>query len=104
MNVKLIQAQDEIVLVEIARVSSSRPKEQRRENPDGLIRYLIENKHWSPFEHSYMTLQIETSWAIATQLLRHSSFTFQQFSMRYTEADGFEAIQLRRKAEMNRQR
>src|SRR5690625_3885738 len=103
MNVKLIQAQDEIVLVEIARVSSSRPKEQRRENPDGLIRYLIKNKHWSPFEHTYMTLEIETSLAIATQLLRHRSFTFQQFSMRYAEAEGFEPIELRKQAEKNRQ-
>src|SRR5690554_3921709 len=103
MHVKLIQAQDEIILVEIARVSSSRSDDEKREEPDRLINYLIRNKHWSPFEHTYMTLEIVTSRAIATQFLRHRSFTFQQFSLRYAAATEFEPIEIRRQAEKNRQ-
>lgn len=103
MNVKLIQAQDEIVLVEIARVSSSRSEDEKRDNPDQLINYLIKNNHWSPFEHTYMTLELITSRAIATQFLRHRSFTFQQFSLRYAEATEFEPIEIRRQSVKNRQ-
>lgn len=103
MNVNLIQAQDEILLVEIARVSSSRSEDEKREEPDKLINYLIKNKHWSPFEHTYMTLEFFTSRAIATQFLRHRSFTFQQFSLRYAEATGFEDIEIREQADHNRQ-
>lgn len=103
MEVNLIQAQDEILLVEIARVSSSRSEEEKREEPDKLINYLIKNKHWSPFEHTYMTLEFYTSRAIATQFLRHRSFTFQQFSLRYAEATDFEPIEIREQADHNRQ-
>lgn len=103
MDVNLIQAQEEIILVEIARVSSSRSEEEKQNEPERLINYLIKNKHWSPFEHTYMTLEIITSRAIATQLLRHRSFTFQQFSLRYASATEFEPIEIRRQAEKNRQ-
>lgn len=103
MEVNLIQAQDEITLVEIARVSSSRSEDEKRENPDRLINYLIKNRHWSPFEHTYMTLEFYTSRAIATQFLRHRSFTFQQFSQRYAESHEAEPIELRKQAESNRQ-
>src|SRR5665811_1162472 len=103
MKVKLIQAQDEIILVEIARVSSSRSEDEKRDNPDQLINYLIKNNHWSPFEHTYMTLEFITSRAIATQFLRHRSFTFQQFSLRYAEATEFEPIEIRQQAVTNRQ-
>jgi len=103
MEVNLVQSQDEIVLVEIARVSSSRSEDEKRDEPDRLINYLIKNQHWSPFEHTYMTLEFYTSRAIATQFLRHRSFTFQQFSLRYAEATGFEDIEIRKQAEHNRQ-
>lgn len=109
MNVRLltITPEPEENIVEIARVSSSR--QDKRENPEGLIKYLIKNKHWSPFEHSYITFEIETSKAIAIQLLRHRSFTFQEFSQRYQDVNLisdkgiFEPIELRWQATSNRQ-
>lgn len=91
----------EVNIVEIARVSSSR--QDKSENPEGLIGYLIRNKHWSPFEHSYMTVEIVTSKAIGIQLLRHRSFTFQEFSQRYAEVEEFEEFELRKQVEKNRQ-
>src|SRR5687767_8253065 len=103
MQVKLITITPnaESLIAYIARVSN--PSNQ--DNPDyvGLIRYLIKNKHWSPFEHAEMTVEIKTSRAIAAQLLRHRSFTFQEFSQRYSEATEFEPIQLRKQATKNRQ-
>jgi thymidylate synthase (FAD) len=79
MNVKLINITPnaEEHIVEVARVSSSR--KDKKSNYEGLIRYLIEHKHWSPFEHAYATFEIETSKAIGIQLIRHRSFTFQEF-------------------------
>lgn len=65
----------------IARVSN--PRNQKNKNTSGLLRYCIEHGHWSVFEHSTMTLEITTTVAIATQILRHRSFKFQQFSQRY---------------------
>lgn len=103
MEVNLVQAQDEIILVEIARVSSSRSEDEKRDEPHRLINYLIRNNHWSPFEHTYMTLEFYTSRAIATQFLRHRSFTFQQFSLRYASATDFEPIEIREQADHNRQ-
>jgi thymidylate synthase (FAD) len=92
-------------IVEIARVSSSR--KDKKAKPEGLINYLIEHKHFSPFEHSYLTLEIETSKAIGIQLIRHRSFTFQEFSQRYQDVSTldniFEPIELRRQCENNRQ-
>ena len=67
----------------IARVSN--PKNQDNENYEGLLKYMIKHGHWSPFEQAYMTIEIQTSLAIATQILRHRSFTYQQFSQRYAE-------------------
>jgi thymidylate synthase (FAD) len=91
----------EVNIVEIARVSSSR--ENKSEKPEGLINYLIKNAHWSPFQHSYLTFEIETSKAIGIQLLRHLSFTFQEFSQRYATVQGIEPIEFRMQAEKNRQ-
>jgi thymidylate synthase (FAD) len=92
-------------IVEIARVSSSR--KDKKAKPEGLINYLIKHKHFSPFEHSYLTLEIETSKAIGIQLIRHRSFTFQEFSQRYQDVnaldDIFEPIELRKQCEDNRQ-
>ncbi len=93
-------------IVEVARVSSSR--KDKKANPSGLLNYLIKHSHWSPFEHSYATFEIETSKAIGIQLIRHRSFTFQEFSQRYQDVnkagDGlFEPIELRAQCEDNRQ-
>lgn len=107
MKVKLnwVTPNAEQSIVEIARVSSSRTDKSAK--PEGLINYLIKHKHWSPFEHGYMSVEIETSKAIGIQLIRHRSFTFQEFSQRYQDVnkigDMFEAIELRKQAEDNRQ-
>lgn len=101
VSLKSITPNAEVNIVEIARVSSSR--QDKSENPEGLINYLIKNKHWSPFEHSFMTVEIVTSKAIGIQLLRHRSFTFQELSQRYAQVDDYEPIELRKQAEKNRQ-
>ena len=95
----------EETIVEIARVSSKRT--DKKAKPEGLINYLIKHKHWSPFEHASMTLEIDTSKAIGIQLIRHRSFTFQEFSQRYQDVNlldnMFEPVELRKQAEDNRQ-
>ena len=107
VNLKSITPEIEQTIVEIARVSSSRAN--KSEVPEKLIQYLIKNWHWSPFEHGYITIEIETSKAIGIQLLRHRSFTFQEFSQRYQDVgkisdDGiFENVEIRRQATNNRQ-
>lgn len=107
VKLKAITPNIEQTIVEIARVSSSR--KDKSAQPEGLINYLIKNKHWSPFEHGFITMEIETSKAIGIQLLRHRSFTFQEFSQRYqdvgklSEEGMFEDIELRKQATDNRQ-
>jgi len=92
----------EELIVYTARVSN--PENQMNfETSDRLIAYLIKNKHWSPFEMADMTIEITTSRAIAAQILRHRSFSFQEFSQRYSKAQIAEEVQLRLKAETNRQ-
>lgn len=91
----------EKMIAHIARVSN--PSNQDNPNYARLIKYLIQNKHFSPFEMSNMCVRIETSRAIAQQILRHRSFSFQEFSQRYSEATEFEPIELRQQAEKNRQ-
>lgn len=93
-------------IVEIARVSSSR--KDKKAEPHKLINYLIKNNHWSPFEHAIMTVEIETSRGIAAQLLRHRSFTFQEFSQRYQDVtkigtDIIQDVELRQAGATNRQ-
>lgn len=68
-----------------------------------LLAYCIKNHHWSPFEHAFVTLEIVTSRAIAAQILRHRSFTFQEFSQRYAVATEFETYEARRQDVKNRQ-
>ena len=68
----------------IARVSN--PDNQDNEKFAGLLKYCIKHNHWSVFEQSSMTLQIETTRAIAAQILRHRSFTYQEFSQRYADS------------------
>lgn len=103
MEVKLksITPNAEVNIVEIARVSS--PRVDKTEAPEGLINYLIKNKHWSPFQHSYLTFEVVTSKAIGIQLLRHLSFTFQEFSQRYAVVEKVEPIEFRFQAKENRQ-
>lgn len=68
-----------------------------------LLKYLIDNKHWSPFEMVSIGIEITTSRAIAQQLLRHRSFSFQEFSQRYAEVTEMEPVELRMQAESNKQ-
>lgn len=92
----------EQLIVYIARVSNP-SNQQNNETSDKLISYLIKNKHWSPFEMVDMTVEIVTSRAIAQQILRHRSFSFQEFSQRYAAVTEIESVQLRRQADKNRQ-
>lgn len=68
-----------------------------------LLKYLIDNKHWSPFEMISIGIEVTTSRAIAQQILRHKSCSFQEFSQRYAEVTEMEPVQLRYKADKNRQ-
>jgi thymidylate synthase (FAD) len=67
-----------------ARVSNP-SNQQNTDTSDKLIKYLVKHKHWSPFEMANATLEIETTRDIARQILRHRSFTFQEFSQRYAD-------------------
>ena len=88
-----------------ARVSN--PKNQDNDSFEGLLKYCIKHQHWSIFEHAFMTVEINTSLAIATQILRHRSFTFQQFSQRYADSTALQLSiptpDLRRQDTKNRQ-
>ena len=105
-KVKLISVTPdaEKTMAYIARVSN--PNNQNNENFSGLLKYCIQHEHWSVFEQSSMTLEIETTRAIAAQILRHRSFTFQEFSQRYAvsnELGKIELPELRRQDTKNRQ-
>ena len=106
-KVKLISVTPdaEQTMAYVARVSN--PSNQDNENYAGLLRYCIKHNHWSVFEQSHMTLEIETNRGIAAQILRHRSFTFQEFSQRYADANLLAADipipELRRQDEKNRQ-
>ncbi len=89
-------------IVYIARVSN--PDNQLNTQTSAkLINYLIKHNHWSPFEHVYITYKIKTSRAIAAQILRHRSFTFQEFSQRYASSTSLENIEWRLQGKTNRQ-
>jgi thymidylate synthase (FAD) len=86
----------------VARVSN--PSNQLNfDTAPRLLKYCIQHKHWSVFEHAFMTVEIETSRAIAAQVLRHKSFYFQEFSQRYSEAPEINAYPARRQDTKNRQ-
>ena len=87
MTVKLVSITPdaEKTMAFIARVSN--PSNQDNENYSGLLKYCIKHNHWSVFEQSTMTLEIETTRGIAAQILRHRSFTFQEFSQRYADTN-----------------
>jgi len=106
MDVKLVNITPdaEKTMAYIARVSN--PSNQDNEKFAGLLKYCIKHSHWSVFEQSSMTLEIETTRAIAAQILRHRSFTFQEFSQRYADSTKLGEIpipELRRQDEKNRQ-
>ena len=85
-----------------ARVSN--PSNQlNTETAPRLLAYCIRHGHWSVFETASMTVEVETSRAIAAQLLRHRSFTFQEWSQRYAESTKFEEVELRLQDKKNRQ-
>ena len=84
-----------------ARVSN--PKNQENPDVDKLLGFCIKHGHWSIFEMANMVVEINTTRGIAAQILRHRSFSFQEFSQRYAEAEGFEDIEPRRQDKKNRQ-
>tara|TARA_R110002012_G_C11603790_1_gene607552 strand:+ start:168 stop:791 length:624 start_codon:yes stop_codon:yes gene_type:complete len=91
----------EKLIGKIARVSN--PANEDNPNVDKLLRYLIKHKHWSPFEMASMCVEIETTRAISPQILRHRSFSFQEFSQRYAVATTVDIPQLRKQDTKNRQ-
>ena len=106
MTVKLVTVTPdaEQLMAYVARVSN--PSNQDNEKYAGLLKYCIKHNHWSVFEQSTMTLEIETTRAIAAQILRHRSFTFQEFSQRYAASTALGDIdlpELRKQDEKNRQ-
>jgi thymidylate synthase (FAD) len=107
MNVKLISVTPdaEKMMGYVARVSN--PSNQENPKVAGLLKYCVKHQHWSVFEQSFMTLEIETTRGLAAQILRHRSFTFQEFSQRYADssmlADTIPLFDLRRQDIKNRQ-
>ena len=91
----------EKLIGKLARVSN--PANEDNPNVEGLIKYLIKHKHWSPFEMASMCVEIQTTRAIGAQILRHRSFSFQEFSQRYAEVTEIEVPKLRRQDLQNRQ-
>jgi thymidylate synthase (FAD) len=91
----------EKLIGKIARVSN--PKNEDNPEVTKLLKYLIKHKHWSPFEMASMCLEINTTRSIAPQILRHRSFSFQEFSQRYAVAMDLELPRLRRQDTTNRQ-
>ena len=103
-NVELIHVTPdaESLIAYMARVSN--PDNQNNPQSEGLIKYLIKHRHWSPFEMVNMCVQIETTRSVAAQILRHRSFSFQEFSQRYAEVTQAPApLHLRRQDTVNRQ-
>jgi len=97
---KVMSAED--IIAYCARVSNPKNQHNVKTAPK-LLKFLIKHKHWSPFELANMCVEIKTSRAIAAQILRHRSFSFQEFSQRYSDATEFEPTKLRKQAEKNRQ-
>ena len=88
----------------VARVSN--PKNQDNDKFSGLLKYCIKHGHWSVFEQAFMTVEINTTRGIAAQILRHRSFTYQEFSQRYADSNllgDIELPELRRQDDKNRQ-
>lgn len=107
MNTKLISITPdaEKQIAYCARVSN--PKNQDSTNIAKLLKYCIDHQHWSIFEMAYMTIEINTTRGLAAQILRHRSFTFQEFSQRYADttllSEEIPLFELRRQDDKNRQ-
>ena len=107
MNVKLISVTPDAEknIAYCARVSN--PNNQDNDNYSKLLKYCIDHKHWSIFEMAFMTLEINTTRGLAAQILRHRSFTFQEFSQRYADttllSDDIPLFELRSQDTKNRQ-
>ena len=107
MSVKLVSVTPdaEKMMAYVARVSN--PNNQENPNYAKLLGYCIKHNHWSVFEQAFMTLEIETTRGLAAQILRHRSFTYQEFSQRYADssmlADQVPMFDLRRQDTKNRQ-
>ena len=107
MEVKLISVSPDAEkhMAYCARVSN--PNNQENKKYAGLLRYCIKHQHWSIFEQAFMTLEINTTRGLAAQILRHRSFTYQEFSQRYADSsllgDSIPLPQLRKQDEKNRQ-
>ena len=106
MEVKLISVSpdSEKHMAYCARVSN--PNNQENDKYAGLLRYCIKHQHWSIFEQAFMTLEINTTRGLAAQILRHRSFTYQEFSQRYADSNllgEIELPELRRQDTKNRQ-
>ena len=107
MSVKLISVTPdaEKMMAYVARVSN--PNNQENPNYAKLLGYCIKHNHWSVFEQAFMTLELETTRGVAAQVLRHRSFTYQEFSQRYADssmlADKIPMLDLRRQDTKNRQ-
>jgi thymidylate synthase (FAD) len=106
-SVKLVTVtpQAEHTMGYVARVSN--PNNQENPNVEGLLKYCIKHEHWSVFEQAYLTLEINTTRGLAAQILRHRSFTFQEFSQRYADTNllttEIPVPELRRQDTKNRQ-
>ena len=92
----------EQLIVYMARVSNPE-SQQAGDNPERLLAYLVRHKHWSPFEMVSLTMEIETPRDISRQILRHRSFSFQEFSQRYAEVTEFAERECRLQDRKNRQ-
>jgi len=107
MNVKLVSVTPDAEknIAYCARVSN--PNNQDNDNYAKLLKYCIDHKHWSIFEMAFLTLEINTTRGLAAQILRHRSFTFQEFSQRYADtgllAEEIPVFELRRQDNKNRQ-
>ena len=107
MNVSLISVSPDAEkhMAYCARVSN--PNNQDNDNYAGLLKYCIKHQHWSIFEQAFMTLEINTTRGLAAQILRHRSFTFQEFSQRYADTNLLDTNiplpELRRQDTKNRQ-
>ena len=107
MNVRLISVTPdaEKTMGYVARVSN--PNNQENPKVAGLLKYCVKHQHWSVFEQAFMTLEIETTRGLAAQILRHRSFTYQEFSQRYADSsllgETIPLPELRRQDTKNRQ-
>jgi len=105
VNLVSVTPEAEKTMGYVARVSN--PANQENPKVAGLLKYCVQHQHWSVFEQAYMTLEINTTRGVAAQVLRHRSFTYQEFSQRYADssllADTIPLPELRRQDTKNRQ-